>query len=71
MIHTYHRGTPPSPIPPLLHALLPQTSRLRNSQDATVTEMRAKSERTAARLRAETQAFATEKVRYESCYSYR
>ncbi|CAM9784780.1 unnamed protein product [Pylaiella littoralis] len=39
-----------------------QTSRLRNSQDATVTEMRAKSERTAARLRAETQAFATEKA---------
>lgn len=40
-----------------------QTSRLKNSQDATVTEMRAKSERTAARLRAETQAFVTEKVR--------
>eukprot|EP00903_Cladosiphon_okamuranus_P005998 g5918.t1 len=39
-----------------------QTSRLRNSQDATVTEMRAKSERTAARLRAETQAFVTEKA---------
>lgn len=39
-----------------------QTSRLKNSQDATVTEMRAKSERTAARLRAETQAFVTEKV---------
>jgi len=43
-------------------SVCPQTSRLRNSQDATVTEMRAKSERTAARLRAETQAFETEKV---------
>lgn len=44
-----------------------QTSRLKNSQDATVTEMRAKSERTAARLRAETQAFITEKVGTHAC----
>eukprot|EP00752_Nemacystus_decipiens_P018774 g16832.t1 len=39
-----------------------QTSRLKNSQDATVTDMRAKSERTAARIRAETHAFVTEKA---------
>ncbi|CAM9937642.1 unnamed protein product [Ascophyllum nodosum] len=39
-----------------------QTSRLQNSQDATVTEMRAKSERTAARVRAETDLYVTEKA---------
>lgn len=39
-----------------------KTSRLQNSQDAAVTEMHAKSERTAAKLVAETGVFVTEKV---------
>lgn len=39
-----------------------QTSRLGNSQDAMVMEMRAKSERTAAKIRAENDLYVTEKV---------
>lgn len=47
-----------------------QTSRLRNSQDATVTEMAAKSERTAARIMGETDAFVMETVRRGKTVSF-